>query len=102
MCATPRPRSSLQGWLSGSPFPDASTSPTSPGVVICYGFRMNMAFLITNPARASRLVERPGPALPLVLKIENLKRLAYNELFAERTVAMLPLAGTWKKCREHL
>ena len=63
-------------------------------------FHWNMALMAVSAARLSQLQEqRDGP---LVFSMEDEKRRAYNEFFAERILSVLTLEQTDQKCEELL
>ena len=63
-------------------------------------FHWNMALMAVSAARLSQLQnQRAGP---LVFSMEDEKRRAYNEFFAERILSILAVERTDHKCEERL
>jgi putative transposase len=63
-------------------------------------FHWNMALMAVSAARLSQL--RDQRASPLVFSMEDEKRRAYNEFFAERILGILTREQTGQKCEELL
>jgi putative transposase len=53
-------------------------------------FHWNASFLVTSLARAQQLMAFEGDVQEFVFSMEDSKRRAYNELFAERIIRLLP------------
>jgi putative transposase len=53
-------------------------------------FHWNASFLVTSLARAQQLLGFEGDLQDFVFSMEDAKRRAYNELFAERIIRLLP------------
>jgi hypothetical protein len=53
-------------------------------------FHWNASFLVTSLARAQQLLGFAGDLGDFVFSMEDAKRRAYNELFAERIIRLLP------------
>jgi hypothetical protein len=53
-------------------------------------FHWNASFLVTSLARAQQLLAFEGDVEDFVFSMEDSKRRAYNELFAERIIRLLP------------
>lgn len=53
-------------------------------------FHWNASFLVTSLARAQQLLVFEGEMVDFVFSMEDSKRRAYNELFAERIIRLLP------------
>ena len=53
-------------------------------------FHWNASFLVTSLARAQQLLAFEGDLQDFVFSMEDAKRRAYNELFAERIIRLLP------------
>ena len=62
-------------------------------------FHLNMALMAVSAARLSQLHDQR--ASPLVFSMEDEKRRAYNEFFAERILSILTVEQTGQK-REDL
>jgi DDE superfamily endonuclease len=62
------------------------------------GFHWNASFLVTSLTRAQQLLDFDGDMQDFVFRMEDSKRRAYNELFAERIIRMLPLDLSFEKC----
>ncbi len=55
------------------------------------GFHWNASFLVVSLARAQQLLAFEGDLQDFVFSMEDAKRRAYNELFAERIIQLLPV-----------
>jgi putative transposase len=55
-------------------------------------FHWNASFLVTSLARAQQLLAFEDDIRDFVFSMEDAKRRAYNELFAERIIRLLPAA----------
>ncbi len=60
-------------------------------------FHWNASFLVTSLTRAQQLFDFDGDVQNFVFSMENSKRCAYNELFAERIIRLLPLELSFEK-----
>jgi len=56
-------------------------------------FHWNMALMAVSAARLSQLSDQR--ASPLVFSMEDEKRRAYNEFFAEKILTILAPEGSW-------
>ena len=61
-------------------------------------FHWNASFLVTSLARAEQLLAFEGDVREFVFSMEDAKRRAYNELFAERIIRLLPVELSFEKC----
>ena len=62
------------------------------------GFAWNASFLTVSLARAEQLVAFKGDVKDFVFSMEDSKRRAYNELFADRIIRLLPTNLSFDKC----
>ena len=60
-------------------------------------FHWNASFLVTSLTRAQQLLDFAGDMDDFVFSMEDSKRRAYNELFAERIIRLLPLELSFEK-----
>jgi DDE superfamily endonuclease len=60
-------------------------------------FHWNASFLVTSLTRAQQLLDFDGDVRNFVFSMEDSKRRAYNELFAERIIRLLPLELSFEK-----
>lgn len=65
-------------------------------------FHWNASFLVVSLARMQQLLEFNGESKEFVFSMEDAKRRAYNELFAERIIALLPVGVNLIKFRKDL
>jgi hypothetical protein len=65
-------------------------------------FHWNMAFLVVTLTRLEQLSLYPHDLDSFVFSIEDVKRRAYNEFFAERIFRFLPFHHTFDKFKLHL
>ena len=65
-------------------------------------FQWNSSFLVVSLARAQQLLAFEGELQEFVFSMEDAKRRAYNELFAERIIALLPAEVNLIKFRKDL
>ena len=65
-------------------------------------FHWNASFLVVSLARTQQLLECNGESQEFVFSMEDAKRRAYNELFAERIIALLPAEVNLVKFRKDL
>jgi hypothetical protein len=65
-------------------------------------FHWNSSFLVVSLARMQQLLEFEGESHEFVFSMENAKRRAYNQLFAERIIALLPAEVNLIKFRKDL
>jgi putative transposase len=65
-------------------------------------FHWNMAFLAISLARLEQLAQHPDTLESFVFSLEDVKRRAYNEFFAERIFRFLPFQQTFAKFKLHL
>ena len=63
-------------------------------------FHWNMALMAVSTARLSQLSDQR--ASPLVFSMEDEKRRAYNEFFAEKILSILKMEQTGQKCEDLL
>ena len=61
-------------------------------------FAWNASFLTVSLARAQQLLAFEGDAIDFVFSMEDSKRRAYNELFADRIIRLLPVGLSLDKC----
>lgn len=61
-------------------------------------FAWNVSFLTVGLARAQQLLVFEGEMLDFVFSMEDAKRRAYNELFADRIIRLLPVELSVEKC----
>ena len=61
-------------------------------------FAWNASFLVASLARAQQLLAFEGDAIDFVFSMEDSKRRAYNELFADRIIRLLPVELSLDKC----
>jgi hypothetical protein len=61
-------------------------------------FAWNASFLTVSLARAQQLLAFEGDVLDFVFSMEDAKRRAYNELFADRIIRLLPVGLSFDKC----
>jgi hypothetical protein len=61
-------------------------------------FAWNASFLTVSLARAQQLVAFEGDVQDFVFSMEDSKRRAYNELFADRIIRLLPTNLSFDKC----
>ena len=61
-------------------------------------FAWNASFLVVSLARAQQLVAFEGDVRDFVFSMEDSKRRAYNELFADRIIRLLPVGLSFDKC----
>ena len=61
-------------------------------------FAWNASFLVVSLARAQQLVAFEGDVQDFVFSMEDSKRRAYNELFADRIIRLLPVGLSLDKC----
>ncbi len=61
-------------------------------------FAWNASFLTVSLARAQQLVTFEGDVANFVFSMEDSKRRAYNELFADRIIRLLPVGLSLDKC----
>jgi DDE superfamily endonuclease len=61
-------------------------------------FAWNASFLTVSLARADQLVAFEGDVEDFVFSMEDSKRRAYNELFADRIIRLLPVGLSLDKC----
>jgi hypothetical protein len=66
------------------------------------GFHWNASFLVVSLARAQQLLAFEGDMQDFVFSMEDSKRRAYNELFAERIIRLLPAEVSVDKFRKDL
>jgi hypothetical protein len=64
------------------------------GTRICLGCQ----FLTVSLARSQQLLAFEGDATDFVFGMEDSKRRAYNELFADRIIRLLPVGLSFDKC----
>jgi hypothetical protein len=62
------------------------------------GFAWNASFLTVSLARAQQLLAFEGDVTDFVFSMEDSKRRAYNELFADRIIRLLPVGLSLDKC----
>jgi hypothetical protein len=62
------------------------------------GFAWNASFLTVSLARAQQLLMFKGDVQDFVFSMEDAKRRAYNELFADRIIRLLPVGLSLDKC----
>jgi putative transposase len=62
------------------------------------GFAWNASFLVVSLARAQQLMAFEGSMADFVFSMEDSKRRAYNELFADRIIRLLPVGLSLDKC----
>jgi Transposase DDE domain len=62
------------------------------------GFAWNASFLTVSLARAQQLLAFEGDVRDFVFSMEDSKRRAYNELFADRIIRLLPVGLSFDKC----
>jgi hypothetical protein len=62
------------------------------------GFAWNASFLTVSLARAQQLLAFEGDVTDFVFSMEDSKRRAYNELFADRIIRLLPTNLSFDKC----
>jgi hypothetical protein len=62
------------------------------------GFAWNASFLTVSLARAQQLLAFEGNVTDFVFSMEDSKRRAYNELFADRIIRLLPVGLSLDKC----
>lgn len=60
-------------------------------------FHWNASFLVTSLTRAQQLLDFTEDVQNFVFSMEDAKRRAYNELFAERIIRLLPLELSFEK-----
>jgi DDE superfamily endonuclease len=60
-------------------------------------FHWNTSFLVTSLARAQQVLVFEGELQDFVFSMEDAKRRAYNELFAERIMRLLPMEVSVEK-----
>jgi hypothetical protein len=65
-------------------------------------FHWNMAFLVITLARLEQLALAQDALDAFVFSIENVKRRAYNEFFAEKIFTFLPFHDTFANLRQRL
>jgi IS4 transposase len=65
-------------------------------------FHWNMAFLTLTLARLEQLALFPDTLDAFVFSLEDVKRRAYNEFFAEKIFVFLPFQHTFDKFKPHL
>ena len=61
-------------------------------------FAWNVSFLTVSLARADQLLAFGGDVQDFVFSMEDPKRRAYNELFADRVIRLLPTNLSFNKC----
>ena len=61
-------------------------------------FAWNASFLVVSLARAQQLLAFDGDVQDFVFSMEDVKRRAYNELFADRIIRLLPVGLSLDKC----
>jgi hypothetical protein len=61
-------------------------------------FAWNASFLTVSLARAQQLLAFEGDVRDFVFSMEDSKRRAYNELFADRIIRLLPVGLSLHKC----
>ena len=61
-------------------------------------FAWNASFLTVSLARAQQLLAFEGDVTDFVFSMEDSKRRAYNELFADRIIRLLPVGLSLDKC----
>jgi hypothetical protein len=61
-------------------------------------FAWNASFLTVSLARAQQLLAFEGDVQDFVFSMEDSKRRAYNELFADRIIRLLPVGLSFDKC----
>jgi hypothetical protein len=61
-------------------------------------FAWNASFLTVSLARAQQLLAFEGDVRDFVFSMEDSKRRAYNELFADRIIRLLPVGMSLDKC----
>jgi DDE superfamily endonuclease len=61
-------------------------------------FAWNASFLTVSLARAQQLLAFEGDVTDFVFSMEDSKRRAYNELFADRIIRLLPTNLSFDKC----
>jgi DDE superfamily endonuclease len=61
-------------------------------------FAWNASFLTVSLARADQLLAFEGDVQDFVFSMEDSKRRAYNELFADRIIRLLPVGLSLDKC----
>ena len=61
-------------------------------------FAWNASFLVVSLARAQQLLAFEGDVQDFVFSMEDSKRRAYNELFADRIIRLLPVGLSLNKC----
>ena len=61
-------------------------------------FAWNASFLTVSLARAQQLLAFEGDVQDFVFSMEDSKRRAYNELFADRIIRLLPVGLSLDKC----
>jgi DDE superfamily endonuclease len=61
-------------------------------------FAWNASFLTVSLARAQQLLAFEGDVRDFVFSMEDSKRRAYNELFADRIIRLLPVGLSFDKC----
>jgi IS4 transposase len=65
-------------------------------------FHWSMAFLTVTLARLEQLAQHPDALDSFVFSLEDAKRRAYNEFFAEKIFRFLPFQHTFDKFKPHL
>lgn len=65
-------------------------------------FHWNMAFLVVTLARLEQLARHPASLDTFVFSLEDMKRRAYNEFFAEKIFTFLPFRQTFDNFKERL
>jgi hypothetical protein len=61
-------------------------------------FAWNASLLTVSLARAQQLLTFEGDVQDFVFSMEDSKRRAYNELFADRIIRLLPVGLSLDKC----
>ena len=61
-------------------------------------FAWNASFLVVSLARAQQLLAFEGDVQDFVFSMEDSKRRAHNELFADRIIRLLPVGLSLDKC----